>query len=483
MDQRKAELRDQHVDCAFKLYVQQRHKNYTKIKKLSSNGAFSSVYEVKDNNGRLMVMKAVDTAILDVDIKPEEVVRYTSKEIESMMQCKESPYVMELIDAADITIDATRNEHIFLLFMPKLQVSTEYFRKTGYKIADILSMAKDVCRALDCCHSKRILHRDVKPENIYYSTEKGHFVLSDFGISRTLFNHDLAITRIGSLLAPEILRFQDLNGRMNSDIYSLGVTMLLLNAELSKNDSVIAAKYNSLQSDVKAVIMKAFDGDPAKRYQTAHEFLVAIESVESKVSANRNTTVDVQKCVEAFLNNEYQVAHNIAENGYKSGIPVMTCIYAYSLACQKKIIEALSVLKPLVSNGDKVATGLYGIIGRLETTQGNIIKDKVKDREMVNMILKSAKMNFGAAQYYIGRWLIDGESGFPVDVAAGMEYIFASIQHGFLPAMYYFNKALKRHKDSFVSIQSMVDLLDIALEDFSKDAFPEEMIRAISSAY
>ena len=161
----------------------------------------------------------------------------------------------------------------------------------------------------------------------------------------------------------------------------------------------------------------------------------------------------------------------------------MSCLYAYILACQKKINEALSILRPLVNGGDGVALGLYGIIGRLKTTQGKTISDPIEDREMVESILKSAKKGFSVAQYYVGRWLIDGESGFPVDIENGLAYIFESVQHGFLPAMYYFKKALKRHMDSFTSIQSMIDLMDIALKNFSKDDFPAETIRAIASAY
>ena len=482
MDQNKAKIRDNHVKLAFSLYIKQRKRDYSIVKKMSSNGAFSSVYEVKDLEGNRMVMKAVDTTILDVSIEPDRVIKYTNKEIDAMKQCKDSPYIMNLIDAADITVDPFGKEHVFLLFMPKLQVSTDYFSKNGYKISDILSMAKDICKALDFCHSKSILHRDVKPENIYYSPKQGHFILSDFGISRSLFDHDQAITRIGSLLAPEILSFQNLHGRMNSDVYSLGMSVLLLNAEMAKAGGVIADKFNNLKSDIKAVLMKAIDGDPDKRYQSANEFLAAIEKVESR--ANNSFSVQkVQQCAKAFLNNEYKSAQDIAKEGHEMSIPVMSCLYAYILACQKRISEALSILRPMANSGDGVALGLYGIIGRLETTQGKEIKDPIKDREMVEKILKSAKKGFSVAQYYVGRWLIDGESGFPVDIDSGLAYIFESVQHGFLPAMYYFKKTLNRHMDSFTSIQSMIDLMDIALENFSKNDFPAEMIRAIATAY
>ena len=91
---------------------------------------------------------------------------------------------MDLIDAADVCLGEP-NDHVFLLFMPKLQVATEYFIKTGFKTSDIISMAKDICKALDYCHSRNILHRDIKPENIFVDTE-GNFKLGDFGVAKKL---------------------------------------------------------------------------------------------------------------------------------------------------------------------------------------------------------------------------------------------------------------------------------------------------------
>lgn len=175
---------------------------------------------------------------------------------------------------------------------------------------------------------------------------------------------------------------------------------------------------------------------------------------------------------------EYRTAQDIAVKGHKAGAPVMTYLYAYILACQEKISEALSILKPLADRGNAVATGLYGIIGMLATTK----TDPVKEHEMVRFIEKSAEHNFSAAQYFIGRWLIDGQSGFSVDIDKGLDYIFKSTQRGFLPSMYYLRKALKRDLDTFVSVRSMVDLMNIALNDFSEENFPVEMIRAIAVA-
>lgn len=480
MDKIKEQLREHRIMAAFDAFNKSNGNKYTLVGKMNAGGAFAAVYEVKDNYGRKIVMKAVDSTITELELTPGEVCEYVKKEIKTMMLLKDCPYVMELLDHVDVCIDERKNDHVYLLLMPKMTVASEYFiQNSNNTPARVLAMTADICRALEFCHAKKILHRDIKPQNLYYSSEKGHFVLADFGVSRTLFNHDRAVTRIGSLLAPEIMAFQDLRGRMNSDIFSLGMTALWINAEMSTLDEVIAEKFNSLPADVKDILMKAIDGNPATRYQTARDMLNDIERVAPAASHAGNHKSQVQQCVDAFMKKQYTEALQIAKAGAQTHTPVMICLYAYLLACQKKTDEALAVLSPLADRGDAVATGLYGIIGRMAV----VGKDAAKDQEMIKLIFRSAQSNFSVAQYYIGRWMIDGESGFATDTEKGTAFIFESFNRGFLPAMDYFRKALKRNPDRFVSVESMQNLMDIALKDFSKEKYPQAIVLAVVAAY
>jgi serine/threonine protein kinase len=88
------------------------------------------------------------------------------------------------------------------------------------------SILIDVARALSHAHAKRIVHRDVKPENVHVDPDTGVAQLTDFGIARP-WDEVTGLTLPGAALgtpaymSPEQIDGQELDGR--SDLYSLGL--------------------------------------------------------------------------------------------------------------------------------------------------------------------------------------------------------------------------------------------------------------------
>ena len=70
---------------------------------------------------------------------------------------------------------------------------------------DVIRLGIDVCKALELCQKYNVIHRDVKPENIFVS-ENGDFKLGDFGIARTIDRTVSGLSKKGTFhfMAPAV---------------------------------------------------------------------------------------------------------------------------------------------------------------------------------------------------------------------------------------------------------------------------------------
>jgi eukaryotic-like serine/threonine-protein kinase len=160
--------------------------------------------------------------------------------------------------------------------------------------ARIVRIITDVARALDYAHSRRVLHRDIKPGNFLISapgTPDERVLLADFGIARAL-DDATALTATGSMVftaayaAPEAIEGESVDHR--ADIYSLGCSLFRLlpgrtpYAETGSLPAMLMAHMMrpvprpsdaapGLPPAIDEVIARAMAKDPADRFGTAGE--------------------------------------------------------------------------------------------------------------------------------------------------------------------------------------------------------------------
>ncbi len=160
--------------------------------------------------------------------------------------------------------------------------------------AESVRIAVQVCEALQHAHENNIVHRDVKPHNILI-TKQGRAKLTDFGIAMeataaTLTRTD---TIIGSVhyLSPEQARGETATAR--SDIYAVGILLyeMLTGKQPYSGDSPIAVALKHIQEtpqpvdkvnpavppELAAVVMRAMEKNPERRYQSAGELAKHLE--------------------------------------------------------------------------------------------------------------------------------------------------------------------------------------------------------------
>ena len=128
-----------------------------------------------------------------------------------------------------------------------------------------LDLAIEICEGLEYAHSRGVVHRDVKPANIFI-TERGTVKVLDFGLAR-LVTSQLTNTNMlmGTLnyMAPEQVRGERADHR--SDIFSVGVVIyeLLSGKKAFEGDSFASTLYKILQ-EVPEPLWK-IDSDAASR--------------------------------------------------------------------------------------------------------------------------------------------------------------------------------------------------------------------------
>ncbi len=188
-----------------------------------------------------------------------------------------------------------------LLRMERLDCLAELLKEEkSLSVSEIRVLAKDIASALNAAHSKGIIHRDVKPSNIY-KTKDGRFQLGDFGSSRRARAGILeTMTGTAAYMAPEVARGNAYDSR--ADLYSLGIVLYqLLNngqlplcnedATLSQRESAISKRWDGAKlpfpgnGDIKLkkLVLKLCRPDPGKRFHSAKEFISALDQKKQRI--------------------------------------------------------------------------------------------------------------------------------------------------------------------------------------------------------
>ena len=173
-----------------------------------------------------------------------------------------------------------------------------------------ITLAKDICRIMEMCESHNIIHRDIKPQNLFVN-EYGEYKLGDFGIACEM-DHSTNVSKTWTYkhMFPEV--YNDQTYDHNVDIYSLGLVLYwLLNEKrmpfvplppavpttqekenakykMLKGEKIPAPKYGS--AVLKRIVLKACEADKKNRYQNASEMLADLETIDKPASAMKTDT-------------------------------------------------------------------------------------------------------------------------------------------------------------------------------------------------
>ncbi|THU78900.1 kinase-like protein, partial [Dendrothele bispora CBS 962.96] len=161
---------------------------------------------------------------------------------------------------------------------------------------------QQITDALNYCHDRGIIHRDIKPQNVFLDGS-GQVKLGDFGLSKKLGKNELATSSLGTpyYMSPE--QFQGSPYDVNSDIWSLGCLTFELCALVSPfgqardentlrsmvcNSNISVPSIPNYSSGLKNIICSMLNREPKKRPSTS--------SILEKIAGNlRHDVSDHQK--------------------------------------------------------------------------------------------------------------------------------------------------------------------------------------------
>lgn len=284
-----------------------------KIVKRIASGGMGHVYLAERNDGQFL--RKVAIKVLRNELHSDTNINRFYKE-RSILSSLEHPNIARLYDGG-MTDDG--RPFLVMEYVDGVPIH-RYVQENKLKLRDILDLFEQVCDAVRYAHNHFVIHRDLKPDNIFV-TSSGTVKVLDFGVAKIVdpANTESSVTQdekselILSLLyaAPEQVQ----RGKITAatDVYMLGVILyelltgiqpFLKSKTLSFSEaSKVIAEYipplpsesdqkdqkRSLKGDLDAVIGKAMHKDPDERYQSAGSLISDLHNYRANQPVSART--------------------------------------------------------------------------------------------------------------------------------------------------------------------------------------------------
>lgn len=300
------------------------------------NGGMAVVYKAKDfDTGAIVAVKILREEYLD----NEEFCRRFRNESRAIALLNH-PNIVKIFDVCN----SPSLQYIVMEYIDGISLKDYIEQQRVVRVKEAVHFTTQILRALMHAHSKGIVHRDIKPQNIML-LPNGRIKVTDFGIARLITSQTSTMTdkAIGSVhyIAPEQARGAVTDAR--ADLYSVGVMLYeMLTGKLPfEANSAVSVAVMQLQADPKMprqinpnipvgleeITIQAMQKDPNARYQSAAEMLQDLENFKLNPGIKFNYKYIVEDNTRYSKTAQNLKKSESSEEEYKSPvIPVLTGI-------------------------------------------------------------------------------------------------------------------------------------------------------------
>jgi serine/threonine-protein kinase len=273
-----------------------------KVIKLLGEGGMGQVYLAEHS----AIEKRIALKVLRAEYahKGEIVTRFQQEAI-SASRIKH-PNVLDVFDFGQLENGCF---YLAMEFLEGNDLADELQRSRVLTAPRALPIAMQICRALSAAHAKGVVHRDMKPENVFLQrTGDGEEIVKivDFGIAQLKPSNEEAaaasthrrLTRTGMIFGtPEYMAPEQASGKhadLRCDVYAVGIILFelftgavpftgetflgVLTKHLNEMPPSMRAVYPDLQlsPELEGVVQRTLAKDPVQRYQTMSELAQAL---------------------------------------------------------------------------------------------------------------------------------------------------------------------------------------------------------------
>ncbi|MGH9944344.1 MAG: serine/threonine-protein kinase, partial [Pyrinomonadaceae bacterium] len=263
-------------------------------------GSYAEVYLARDlaaagGSPHNVVIKALNVHLqgsVDHELEQTLIANFRNEAV-ALDRVRHPHVINRLGHGTAIDLNSQTFHYLVLEYLPGGDMAT-FCRRAPLTLERALFYAEQLCDGLAFAHSKEVIHRDIKPQNLLLTADRQIVKIADFGVAK-IESVEGAITKVGTEVyaAPEHHPLM-LTGMLNTgsltqpvrqltpaaDIYSLAKTVyMILSGEAPRRFSLkpISELPEELSGQpwaafVLAVLHKATETNPAKRHQSVGEF-------------------------------------------------------------------------------------------------------------------------------------------------------------------------------------------------------------------